>query len=110
MQPSEFARLMERDGGHCLHCGTTETLVPQHRINRGHGGSKALEVPSNVILFCSAFNGLIEASAPGARLARAHGWKLSVWEAPRLLEIPVFDRAAAEWYHLDNEYNRFRVE
>lgn len=110
MTPKEFQRLLERDGGRCLHCGTTEGLVPQHRINRGAGGSKALEVPSNVILFCSAYNGQIEAEVESARIAKHHGWKLSRWDMGRLQEIPIYDRNAREWFWLDNEYGRTQVE
>lgn len=110
MTPAEFARLLERDGGACVHCGATEGLVPQHRINRGMGGSEALERPSNVVLFCSWFNGAIEDSAELAQLAQMHGWKLSRWDSGRLREIPVYDRNVKEWFWLDNDYNRTLVE
>lgn len=109
MTPSEFAKFLERDGGRCLHCGTTEGLVPQHRINRGMGGYGPLEIPSNVIVLCSRFNGLIESDAGQAHLARAHGWKLSSWDRARLTMIPVYDIMAAEWYWLDNNYSREQV-
>lgn len=101
---------MDRDGGRCLHCGATEGLVPQHRINRGAGGSKALEIPSNVVLFCSQYNVLIESDAEQAEIARGHGWKLSHWDQKRLKQIPVYDRAARDWFYLDDDYHRWMVE
>ncbi len=106
MTPKEFQRFLDRDGAHCYHCGTAEGLVPQHRINRGMGGSKLLNVPSNIITFCSAHNGAIEASGPAAEDARAMGWKLQQWETDYLLVRPVYDRAANAWFFLDDEYHR----
>jgi hypothetical protein len=77
--------------------------VPQHRINRGSGGP---DVPSNIITFCSGFNGLIESEARQADLARALGWKLRPWMKPDLLTIPVYDRFDQCWVYLDNDFKR----
>lgn len=102
--------MLERDGGACLHCGTTSGLVPQHRMNRGMGGSIFLEMPANTITFCSRFNGEIEDNSEAASLALAMGWKLGRFysESPmtRILETPVFDRNTGLWYTLDNEWKR----
>jgi len=62
--------------------GREDTFVPQHRINRGMGGSKLLDRPSNVIVMCSEWNGLIESSSHHAVRAHNYGWKLSRWDSP----------------------------
>ncbi|MBT8161033.1 MULTISPECIES: hypothetical protein [Arthrobacter] len=106
MTAKEFSKYLDRDGARCYHCGTTEGLVPQHRVGRGMGGSKLLNMPSNVITFCSIQNGLLESSGPAADEARAMGWKLQRWEADYLLVRPVYDRASNSWFFLNDSYGR----
>jgi hypothetical protein len=106
MTAKQFQPFVERDGGRCLHCGTTEGLVPQHRQG-GMGGGRMKNRASNVITFCGAYNGAIESSAEQAEIARAHGWKLRPGDDP--LTRPVFDRMAGEWYFLDDDYNRTKA-
>lgn len=101
MKPKDFARLVARDR-YCLHCGATEALAPNHRANRGMGGSKAYDVPSNLVVLCSLFNGLIESDNRAQALAKKFGWKVSKWDNWR--EIPVFDRISGEWRLLDDDY------
>lgn len=103
----EYERMLERDGYHCYHCGTTEGLVPNHRRNRGMGGSKAREVPSNVVTLCSSVNGLIESDDRWAELARRYGWKLREGEDP--LGVPAYDRQARTWYMFDDTWSRMKV-
>jgi hypothetical protein len=100
----EFNRYLERDGHKCLHCGTTEGLVPQHRRNRGMGGSKARNVPSNIIVLCSGFNGEMESDASKAHLAVAYGWKVAGMDEP--LATPVYDVTAQGWFNLYDDYSR----
>lgn len=107
MQAREFRKYLLRDGEKCLHCGTTEGLVPQHRRNRGMGGSKSRNVPSNIIVLCSAYNGTIEADAAAASLAVAYGWKVVGMDAPEA--VPVYDRTAQGWFILDDFYRRHAV-
>jgi hypothetical protein len=107
MRPKEFQKLLNRDGGHCLHCGTTEGLVPQHRKNRKMGGSRRLEVPSNTIVLCSLMNGLIESDAVSARWAMERGWKLRNNENPAT--TVVWDSTTATWWLLDDNYGRTEV-
>lgn len=102
MNAKQFQRLLARDGGYCLHCGATEALSPNHRANRGMGGSKVRDVPSNLVVLCSLFNGLIESNAQASLVAKEYGWKLNTWQNP--LEIPVFDTQKREWHLLDDEY------
>lgn len=110
MSKANYDRLMFRDGGACLHCGTDTGLVPQHRMNRGMGGSIFLDMPSNLVLMCSGFNGDMEADAAAAMVAIANGWKIARFYSEdlmgRIMGEPVFDRNTRLWYHLDNDWNR----
>ena len=102
MNLKEFQKLLARDQV-CQHCGiANETLVPNHRISRGMGGSKKLNNPSNLVLICSSFNGLIESSAPHAEFARKMGIKLNSWENP--LEVPVY--FGGQYWLLDDTWGR----
>lgn len=106
MKPKEFARLVARDG-HCLHCGETEAIAPNHRANRGMGGKNAkAEVPSNLVVLCSIVNGLLESSSTWATLGKQYGWKLSSWQDP--LTEPVFDTLSGEWRLLSDDFS-YRV-
>jgi hypothetical protein len=105
----QFALYLARD----MHCvcgcvGREDTLVPQHRINRGMGGSTKLDRPANVLVMCSYLNGMIEADAVTADIAREYGWKLSRWESPET--VPFYDLATRQWYLIDNNYNRTITE
>jgi hypothetical protein len=105
MTPKEFAKLVKRDG-FCLHCGKSDdTLVPQHRKNRGMGGSKLLDNPSNLVLICSLFNGQIESSPPHAEFARKMGIKLLSWEDPK--EVPV--QFAGRFWLLDDNWGKLEL-
>lgn len=108
MTPKQFAPILTRDG-HCpCGCGCpADQLVPQHRANRGHGGYKAANRPSNIIALCSRTNGLIESSSRAADQARIYGWKISKWADPT--EIPVTDRVTGKQYLLDDNYGRTHV-
>lgn len=103
------ALVYERDGHRCYHCGTTEGLGLQHRVGRGMGGSKLLDIPSNLLTFCNAANADMEANAEAARIARQHGWKLHNYEVPYLLVRPVYDRTTQEWFFLDDQHHRTAV-
>lgn len=105
MNGRKFALYLARD----LHCvcgcvGREDTLVPQHRINRGMGGSKELDRPANVIVMCSSVNGLIESNATWAKRSRDYGWKLQRWQSPE--DVPFYDLATRTWHLIDNDFNR----
>ncbi len=106
MKPKQFQRLVDRDSC-CLHCGKTEAISPNHRINRGMGGSKILDRPSNIIVLCSEMNSLIESNWLYREVAIQYGWKLERWQIPE--EAPVFDTRLWQWFRLDNDYNRVVV-
>ena len=103
MNAKQFARLVDRDS-YCLHCGETEAVSPNHRANRGMGGSKLRDVPSNLVLLCSILNGQIEADDRWAAMAESYGWKVSTHADWRT--IPVFDTLSGFWYLLDDDYGR----
>lgn len=103
MTPKQFQKYLERDGG-CLHCGETEAVSPNHRINRQMGGSKARDVPSNIIVLCSQMNNAIEADVEHMVTAKFYGWKLATWQDP--LRTPVFDTQKNQWFVLDDKMGR----
>jgi hypothetical protein len=107
MNQREFRKYLDRDG-HCPHCGTTDdTLIPQHRANRGHGGYKAGNTPANVIVLCSYMNWLIETDAQAATQARENGWKIGRYQDPAT--TPVHDTTTGTRWILDNDYGRTRA-
>lgn len=103
MNSKQFQRFLDRDKG-CYHCGETVAVAPNHRANRGMGGSKERDTPSNIVVLCSWLNGEIESSATMFHLAKHYGWKVSTWETPS--DKPVFDFQTGLWYVLDDDYNR----
>lgn len=107
MTEKEFKKYLARDG-HCYHCGTTdETLIPQHRRNRGMGGSVSRSRPSNLIVLCSLFNGAIEAVTEASVTAQRYGWKLRQGQEPT--DTPVFDSWSGTWYLLDDNFGKMEI-
>lgn len=100
----QWQRLLDRDG-YCLHCGETERLSPQHRRNRGMGGSADAETnsSSNLMVICSFENWRIEASNSAAENARKAGWKLRPWESTM---TPVQDRTTGQWWVLLDDFTK----
>lgn len=103
---------LENRDWYCWHCGVMSDLVPHHRINRGSGGSKALDRLDNLILVCHKYNFEMEADAEVAKQARTLGHKLSRYETT---QAPVFDFLRGIWYQLDavggkHEYRRISLE
>jgi hypothetical protein len=110
MNRREFDKLLARDK-HCLHCGKTDdTLIPQHRANRGFGGAgrkSTLNNASNLIVFCAEANGLIESDAVWADRARLFGWKLSRWADPTA--TPVYDLPNAVYCIIGDDWSRVEL-
>jgi hypothetical protein len=105
MNKREFALLMERDGG-CVHCGETEAVAPNHRINRGMGGASRLaDRSSNLVVLCSVVNGLIESDPEWRAQALECGWKLERWQ--QSAEIEVYDQRSGIWYLLDDDWQKW---
>jgi hypothetical protein len=107
MKRKEFELILRRDLWSCYHCGISDdTLVPQHRLGRGMGGSKNPKVhaASNIITFCSDHNGKVESNSIALLRAKRLGWKLESWEDP--LKTPAFHMVTGEWYVLHDNYTR----
>ena len=108
MNRKQFQRFLDRDV-RCWHCGSdADDLIPHHRANRGHGGFKAGDRPSNCLVFCSIANGLLESDPVLAETARRFGWKLSRYDDP--LQVPVFDVQVGEWFILTDDFRRVAVK
>ncbi|MGY2747247.1 hypothetical protein [Arthrobacter sp. UYCu723] len=101
------ALIYARDGEHCPHCGTTEGLGLQHRVSKQMGGSKLLDIPSNLLTFCNISNAAMEADPELAAQARYNGWKLSRWDDP--LGSTFYDVTDGAWHLIDNTYGRRRA-
>lgn len=102
MTPKQFQKYLDRDGG-CIHCGETESVAPHHRLNRGMGGSKVRDVPSNIIVLCSAMNSLLESDAGIATTGRENGWKLRSGQDPKT--TPVWLPMQGLWAFLGDGYD-----
>lgn len=94
-----------RDGHRCAWhwegaCDTA-TLVPQHRQNRGMGGSKAGMTITNLVWLCAEFNGRIEANAHTARAAIGRGIKVPRNGRYTAADIPILHAAHNSWGSLD---------
>ena len=107
MTPKQFEKYLQRDFYRCPHCGDDTTLIPQHRKNRGMGGSKLRDVPSNILVLCSWANNFAETSPTFASECREKGWKLESWQNP--LTEPFLDECDGFWYLLDDKFGRTRV-
>jgi hypothetical protein len=91
-----------------LHCGETEAISPNHRANRGIGGSKKRDHPANIVVLCSYMNGAIESDSTAARVARENGWKLNSWDDP--FWVPVLDVMTGVWWLLDDDFGRTQLD
>lgn len=91
-------KLQERDP-YCWHCGEINDLVIHHRKNRGMGGSKNLDMLSNLMRICNEYNVAIESVAGRADIARGFGHKLRQWD---VTSAPVYDECDGLWYVLDD--------
>lgn len=101
MNAKQFQRYLVRDGG-CIHCGEFEAVAPHHRANRGMGGSKARDVPSNIIVMCSWMNSAMESDSRIADEAREFGWKLRSFEDPA--SEPVYYPLTDSWFVLNDKF------
>lgn len=65
----------------------SDTLVPQHRANRGMGGSRKANTLSNVVLLESRINSLIESDPEWQAEAVRRGIKVSKFADPRMVPV-----------------------
>lgn len=107
MKDSVRKKILERDKGMCWHCGTTENVQIHHRTNRGMGGSKLLDRPSNLVVVCAEYNYAMESNFMDARSARDLGHKVS--RHASIIHSPIRD-FIGQWYLLDDRYQKHEVE
>ena len=104
----QVALLRVRDDNRCAWTGeTSDRLIPQHRANRGAGGSKLANRLSNGVLLDSLINGQIEADATLQAEAVRRGVKVSRYADPLL--TPVL-HAVHGWVFLDDDGGFTTVE
>lgn len=107
MNSKTFAKLLVRDVS-CVHCGSLDaTLIPHHRANRGMGGSKERDTPSNILLLCAEANTRLESDWRFASFGRKMGWKVSTFGDPKLQ--PVYHAGLDQWRVLDDAWGFIRV-
>lgn len=96
------ALVIARDGG-CVRAAAGECfgrVVCNHRANRGMGGSRQLNRPSNLVAACFFCNGWFEDHPEEARAA---GWKLRRTDDPTMVAVKYPD--GRRWL-LDDEGGR----
>lgn len=109
MSINKFTRvkIIKRDLGRCIHCGSTEDLAIHHRKNRGMGGSKQLDRLDNLLLICNTYNVAMESNADVRREAIQFGHKLNSWDA---FDKPVFDIPTGLWFYLTEVGDRLQTQ
>lgn len=100
MNQREFRKYLDRDGSSVATGKITDDLVPNHRRNRGMGGSKTS--PSDIVIMESGLNGDLESSATSRAAAIYYGWKLESWQDPT--EEPFYHVGLRRWVQPDNSY------
>jgi hypothetical protein len=108
LKAADLKKLQTRDQNQCWHCGSEETITVQHRANRGMGGSKFRDQPSNLILLCWFVNFEMEASSVKAKIAKEYGWKLL--STDNSSAIPVYHYPSATWRLLDDKWGFTTIE
>lgn len=102
---AQLVALSERDGFVCAWTATTgDRLVPQHRQG-GMGGRPNKHRTENLLWLDSLLNGLIEADADLADIAKAYGIKVPIW-VKDVAAVPVFFAAEHAWYLLEGNSRR----
>ncbi|MCW2165379.1 hypothetical protein B0I12_002534 [Microbacterium hydrothermale] len=105
LSKAQMSKLRLRDHNLCIFMGAeTERLVPQHRKNRGIGGDPTANTLENAVLIDSILNGLIEADANLAEIAKAYGIKVPIWAD--VTAVPVFFAHEHAWFLLEGDDRR----
>ena len=96
----------QRDNYRCVHCGATEGLTLQHRINRQMGGSKTRDGIENLVTLCGLANHRLEVNSTFAAKGVTLGWKLRSWQNPT--EVPVWYEPDGNFFFLTDRGTRIR--
>lgn len=100
----QLEALSQRDGIRCVWTATTgDRLVPQHRQG-GMGGRPDKHRTENLLWLDSILNGLIEADAGLAEVAKAYGIKVPIWAD--VAAVPVFFAHEHAWFLLEGDERR----
>lgn len=100
----QLEALSRRDGFVCVWTATTgDRLVPQHRQG-GAGGRPDKHRTENLLWLDSILNGLIEADAGLAEIAKAYGIKVPIWADVTV--VPVFFAHEHAWFLLKGDERR----
>lgn len=84
----QIAAIRARDANRSAWSGNeSDTLVPQHRANRGMGGRESMNRLSNGVLIESEINGLIESDPHWQAEAQRRGIKVSAFSNPATVPI-----------------------
>ena len=102
-------RMQERDGHKCVACGTPFDLTPQHRANRGMGGSKRGHGLSNLVTMCKRHNEQLESDPKFAELGRRMGWKVKRNSGPPASEVACWSFPEQAWFLLADDGSRLRL-
>ena len=102
-------RMLERDGYKCVACGTGYDLTPQHRANRGMGGSKRGHGLSNLVTMCKRHNEQLESDPKFAELGRQLGWKVKRNSGPPASEVACWSFPEQAWFLLADDGSRLRL-
>lgn len=102
-------RMQERDGHKCVACGSPFDLTPQHRANRGMGGSKRGHGLSNLVTMCKRHNEQLESDAVFAVIGRLRGWKVSRNGVRQPADVACWFEPEQAWFLLSDDGSRLRL-
>lgn len=98
-------QVLERDGGACVLSSRLclgQASCADHRVGRGMGSSKGLDVPANLVAACSICNGLKESDAVFRAECTSRGLHIKRSQATALdiqhcLETPIVAPDGTLW-------------
>jgi len=102
---AQLEALSNRDGFVCVWTATQgDRLIPQHRQG-GMGGRPDKHRTENLLWLDSILNGLIEADASLAEIAKVYGIKVPIW-VKDVAAVPVFFAHEQRWFILEGDTRR----
>lgn len=103
-------KVLDRDKGRCVVCGTESGIDVHHRAGRGAGGSRSANVLSNLVLACRYHNDAMESDSAFMGLAYEMGWKCYRNRVALPSSVPIFYASEREWFLLGDDGSRLIVE